>query len=124
MAVRALAHIPARATDQPVTLPAVVLAVTLVPSALDLLGRVQPGLIAMLDLPMLLAAGVATGLLLLMWLRFPRTNWLAAGTFAMCAAFALRLVDAEVAPLLSLLAIVALGVGGGFSSAEVSPVNA
>jgi hypothetical protein len=61
--------------------------------------------------------------LLLMWLRFPRTNWLAAAGIAATAGFALRLVGADVAPLLSLLSIVAIGLGGGFASAEVTPAD-
>ena len=124
MAVRALPHIPVRAVDRAVALPPVVLALALVPSALDLLGRVQPGLIGALALPTLAAAGAATALLLMMWLRYPRTNWLAAAAFAACAAFALRLAGIEVAPALSLLTIVALGVGGGFGNPEVSQASA
>lgn len=124
MAVRALPHIHARTADRAASLPPVVLAVALAPPALDLFGRVQPGLLGALELPMLVAAGLATLLLLLTWLRFPRTSWLAAATFAACAAFALRLAGADVASGLSLLAIVALGVGGGFGSAEVSLAGA
>jgi hypothetical protein len=124
MAVRALPHIPVRTADRAAALPPVVLAVALVPSALDLLGRVQPGLIGALALPVLAAAGVATALLLLTWLRFPRTNWLGAAALAAGVAFALRLTGAEAAPALSLLTIVALGVGGGFANPEVSRASA
>jgi hypothetical protein len=58
-----------------------------------------------------------------MWLRFPRTNWLAAAFLAALAGFALRLAGADVAPLLSLLSIVAVGLGGGFASSEVIPTG-
>src|SRR5215470_10644032 len=124
MAVRVLPHTPARHADHAATLPAVVLALALVPAALDLLRLVQPGLGPYLALPLVAASGVASAVLLLAWLRFPRTSWLAAAAFAACASLALRLMGADVAPLLSLLGIVAVGVGGGFARAEVSPAAA
>jgi hypothetical protein len=120
MAVRALPHSPVRAADHAVALPGIVLGMALVPSALDLLGRVQTELITSLEVPALIAAGVATVLLLEMWLRFPRTSWLAAAALSAFGGFVLRMLSAgaDVAQLLSLLAIVALGVGGAFSRAE------
>ena len=124
MAVRVLTHSPVRTADQAVTVPGVVLAVALVPSALDLLTLVQPGLVAYLSVASLVASGSTLGLLLLMWLRYPGMSWLAAGAFAACAALALRLAGADVAPVLSLLAIVALGMGGAFSRPEISAAGA
>src|ERR1051326_7376223 len=44
MAVRVLPHSPARPADQAAHVPALVLAASLVPAALDLLNLVQPGL--------------------------------------------------------------------------------
>ena len=120
MAVRVLPRASARPTDHPTSLPGLVLAVALVPSALDLLKLVQPGLGPWLAAPIIVASGAAMIVLLMMWLRFPRTNWLAAACFAAAAAFALRLIGADVAALLSLLSIVAIGLGGGFASSEVT----
>jgi hypothetical protein len=116
MAVRVLPHSPARPADQATSLPGLVLAVALVPSALDLLKLVQPGLGPWLAAPIIVASGAAAIVLLMMWLRFPRTNWLAAAGLAAAAGFALRLIGADVAALLSLLSIVAIGLGGGFAS--------
>jgi hypothetical protein len=123
MAVRVLQHAPARHASQATSLPVVVLALALVPAALDLLKLVQPALGPYLALPDVVAGGVAASVLLLMWLRFPRTNWLAAAGVAAVASVALRLSGADVAPLLSLLAIVAVGVGGGYADPEVSPAG-
>jgi hypothetical protein len=94
----------------------VVLALALVPAALDLLKIVQPALVQALTDPTAVASGVAAGVLLVMWLRFPRTAWLAAAGFAALASLALRLVDTDLAPALCLLSILALGVGGAFRS--------
>jgi hypothetical protein len=124
MAVRVLPHVSVRDADHVASLPGVVLALALAPSAIDLLKLVQPGLQPFLFMPALVAAGVAAFLLLAMWVRFPRTNWLAAASLTAVAALMLRFAGAEVAPLLSLLAIVAVGVGGGFSSPEVNPASA
>jgi hypothetical protein len=68
----------------------------------------------------LLASLVASAILVLSWVRFPRTSWLLAAALATCASVAMRLVGADVAPLLSLLAIVALGIGGAFASSSRS----
>jgi hypothetical protein len=124
MAVRALPHTPAQHAAQATSLPVFVLALALVPAALDLLKLVQPALGSYLAVPDLIAGGAAASVLLLMWLRFPRTNWLAAASIAALAGLALRLSGAEVAPLLSLLAIVAVGVGGGYANPEVSSASA
>ncbi len=124
MAVHVLAHSGSRAAPHAGALPAAVLALALVPAALDLLKLVQPGLSPELSLPAVLASGAAGAVLVLMWLRFPRTAWLAAATFAACASLALRLVGADVAPALSLLSIVAMGIGGGFLTTERSPLEA
>jgi hypothetical protein len=93
-----------------------VLLVTLLAPALDLLHSVQPS--PLLGGPTLVAS-IATGaILLLAWARFPRTSWLAAATLAGVAGVGLRLVEADVAPALSLLAVLALGAGGAFASSS------
>ena len=124
MAVRVLPLAPTRPADQAATLPWVVLVVALAPSLLDLLRLVQPGLTPFLAIPDAFACGGAAAVLLLMWLRFPRTAWLLAATVVAAIGLALRLIGADVAPLLSLLAIVAVGVGGGFANPEVNPATA
>ena len=80
----------------------------------DLLGWVQPRID--LDPLALAAAVIGLGTVLLAWLRHPRTTWLLAGALAASASVALRAVGAESAPALSLLVVVALGVGGVFAS--------
>jgi hypothetical protein len=125
MAVRIVAHTQARPAHQPVVgLPPVALAIALIPSALDLLQIVQPALIAALAGPAAWASGLAAAVLAGVWLRYPRATWLLAASFAACASLALRLVAAELGPLLSLLSIIALGVGGAFATSEISPVDA
>ena len=57
--------------------------------------------------------------LVVMWARYPRTGWLAAAFLASMASLVMRIVGADVAPLVSLLAVVALGIGGAF----VTPVH-
>ena len=123
MAVRVLPHVSVRDADHVASLPGVVLAVALAPSAIDLVKLVQPSLQPYLFMPALVATGFAAFLLLAMWMRFPRTNWLAAASLAAVAALLLRFAGADVAPLLSLLAIVAVGVGGAFASPDVSPAS-
>ena len=101
----------------------------LVPPALDLLRAVLPGV--PLRTVGVIAAALAALLLLTMWARSPRTAWLAAAALAAGASLALRLVGAEMAAGLSLLAVLALGVGGAFWSPsseleslfEVSPAS-
>jgi len=96
-----------------------ILVMTLVAPALDLLALVQPGVVGPnLGLP---AAGVAAAALLGIWARYPRTSWLLAASLAGLASLALRFVGADIAPALSLLALVALGIGGAFGSAEPEP---
>lgn len=124
MAVHVLAHSSSRAASRAALLPGPVLVLALVPAALDLLRLVQPGLTPWLSLPAAVASGVAAAVLVVMWLRFPRAAWLAAAAFAACASLALRLMGAEVAPALSLLSIFAVGIGGGFVTTELSPVDA
>jgi hypothetical protein len=68
----------------------------------------------------LIASGAAAAGLLLVWARFPRTSWLFAASLAAVAGVAMRLVGADVAPALSLLSVVALGIGGAFASADLS----
>jgi hypothetical protein len=94
--------------------PAVVLGLTLVVPALDLLAMVQPGL--RMPLVALVAATVVCAALLVTWARFPRTSWLAAASLAGIATLVARAFGADVAPLLSLLAVVALGLGGAFAT--------
>ena len=117
MAVRTLARSRAQAR-QAAALHPVVLAASLVGPTLDLLGLVEPGL--GLAAFALTAGAVTSAALLLTWVRFPRTSWLFAACLAALASFAMRAVGAEVAPVLSLLAVIALGIGGAFSAAEVS----
>ena len=121
----------ARTTRAPLTAvglaPGVLVAPLLAP-ALDLLRMLQPS--TLLATPALIAAIAAGVVLVVMWARYPRTSWLAAATLAALASVALRLIDAELAPALSLAAVVALGVGGAFASRageldswlELSPV--
>src|ERR1051326_2113633 len=122
MAVRALPRPHVRSTTTAGPLPALVLILALAPLALDLLVLVQPNL-----LPVQLgrmAALPAAAVLSAMWLRFPRTNWLVAASVAAMASLALRLVGADVAPLQSLLSVVALGLGGAFATPELSAIEA
>ena len=59
----------------------------------------------------------AAAVLMVAWAHFPRSSWLAAASMAAIASLALRFVGADVAPGLSLLAVIALGSGGAFASA-------
>ena len=118
MAVHALPRSRARAPLQTATVPPLVLGLALIAPAVDLLSLIQPGLgLARLAL---FASALAALPLVLLWARFPRTSWLFAACLAAVASLVLRAVGAEVAPLLSLLAILALGIGGAFSTVEVS----
>src|SRR5919206_689981 len=102
MAVSALPRTRTRLGVQPPSLSPFVLALTLGAPALDLLSMVLPGVLG----PWLgiLATSAATAALLMVWVRFPRTSWLAAAVLAGAASLAMRLVGADIAPLLSLLA--------------------
>jgi len=113
LAVRVLSRTRAHAPLSTATIPALVLALTLVAPAFDLLRMVQPSL--PLASAAVIASGAASAALLVMWLRFPRTSWLAAASLAAVASLAMRLMGADVAELLSLLAVVALGIGGAFA---------
>jgi hypothetical protein len=125
MAVRALATGTVDAAYQPAGgIPPMGLAVVLVPAALDLLAAVMPALAQTLLMPSAVAGGAAAAVMLLAWLRFPRASWLAAATFAAAISAVLRLNGDQVAWLVSLLSIVALGIGGGFASGDLSPVEA
>ena len=119
MAVSAFTRARTAAGLPPSTLAPGVLAVPLVAPALDLLGMVQPGL--SLATAGAVASGLASAVLLLSWVRFPRTSWLAAASLAALASFALRLAGADVATVLSLLAVVALGIGGAFAPPVDAP---
>jgi hypothetical protein len=90
----------------------------LIAPALDLLAIVQPGVLV--PGVGVVATAVAAAVLALSWARYPRTSWLAAASLAACAGLTLRMVGADIAPVLSLLAIVALGIGGAFASPERS----
>ena len=114
MAVSALSGARARAKMAAPSLPPVVLVLTLIAPALDLLAMVQPA--ASVPSLGLVATGLASVLLLVSWGRYPRTSWLAAACLAAVASVGMRAVGADVAPLLSLLAVVALGIGGAFAS--------
>jgi hypothetical protein len=117
MAVRALPQPRVRAPIQSVSVPPLVLALTLTTPATDLFAWLQPS--PMLPTLGALASGFIAAALVLIWLRFPRTAWLFAACVAAIASIVMRLVGAEVAPMLSLLSVVALGVGGAFATAEV-----
>jgi hypothetical protein len=114
MAVRALARTSARAPFKTAAVQPVVLLLALIAPALDLLAVVQPGVAA----PSLssLAAGVACAAVLLTWARYWRTSWLAAAGLAGLASLAMRFAGADIAPALSLLTVLALGIGGAFAS--------
>ena len=114
MAVTALPRTRTRAPFQAATLAPGVLVLTLIAPALDLLAIVQPGVLV--PGVGVVATALAAAALAVTWVRYPRTSWLAAASLAGCAGLALRLVGADVAPVLSLLAIVALGIGGAFAS--------
>ncbi|MDQ6672958.1 MAG: hypothetical protein M3069_19835 [Chloroflexota bacterium] len=119
MAVSALPRSRARTPLKAATLPRVVLALALVPPALDLLAAVQRSVVV--PNAGLLAASVAAAALLVAWAHFPRTSWLAAASLAAVASLALRIVGADLAAGLSLLTVVALGIGGAFASAVAEP---
>src|SRR6266851_9162865 len=114
MAVSALPRTRARAPRVATSLPPVVLALVLTAPALDLLAIVQPA--AAVPSLGLLATGLASVLVVVSWARYPRTSWLAAASLAGIASLGMRAVGADVAPLQSLLMVVALGIGGAFSS--------
>lgn len=114
MAVSTLARSHARAPIVATTLSPIVLVLTLIAPALDLLAVVQPA--AAVPSLGLLATCLVSAVLVLSWVRYPRTSWLAAACLAAIASVATRAVGAEVAPLFSLLAVVALGIGGAFAS--------
>jgi hypothetical protein len=114
MAVTVLDRARARSPLVATTLAPGLLLAALVGPALDLMALVQP----VTDVPALrlVAAVGAAFLLVLLWARYPRTTWLAAAALAAVANVALRLVGADMAPVLSLLSVLALGVGGAFAS--------
>ena len=103
-----------RASVEATSLPPLVLVAALTPLGLDLLARLETTIT--LETAALVCAGIAVVGLALTWLRYPRTAWLAAAVLAVVASLALRIVGAQVAPVLSLLAVLAIGIGGGFSS--------
>ena len=115
MAVTALPRALAGARPSGAVHPLVLLACLVAPG-LDLLGLVQSN--AALPLLSLAACAGAALLLVVVWLRHLREAWLSAAALAMLASGAVRMATdtAPQAPLLSLLAVVALGVGGAFSS--------
>ena len=117
MAVRTLTRPRAHAIQGRASVPPVALAIILVAPAIDLFAMLQPS--PLLTIAGLLAASAATLTLVLMWVRFPRTSWLFAAALAALASLAMRLVGADIASALSLLTIVALGVGGAFTSSDV-----
>ena len=115
MAVRALPRPRTRDQQVAAPLPPTVLALTLVAPALDVLDLVQP--FVLVERAGILGAALATAVLVVYWVRIPRATWIAAACVAASAGLVLRLFSAaEVAPLMSLLSIVALGIGGAFAS--------
>jgi len=119
MAVHVLPHASARPVERVAVVPPFALAVAILPAVLDLLRVVQPGLNSVLSVPSAGATALAAAFLMLAWARFPRTVWLLAAGFAALAGAAMRLAGADVAPVLTVLSIVALGLGGAF----VAPVS-
>src|SRR5579859_4615282 len=125
MAVQVLPRSRARVAQRGMTVPPGVLALVLVAPALDVLRTATPGIgvvgssNAVTDVA-LLGNALAAAALTIVWLRCVRASWLFAAALAALAAVALRLVGADVAPILSVLAILALGVGGGFSTSQLS----
>src|SRR2546429_7278641 len=113
MAVSALPRARTRTRPQPTTLAPGVLALTLIAPALDVLHMVQPGLA--LASAGVVASGVASAVLLIAWVRVPRTSWLAAASLAALASFALRLVGMDVAAAVSPPAVGGGGNGGAFA---------
>ncbi len=115
MAVTALRRTHAgRARVSSASIAPGLLLAALVAPALDLLEFVQPR--AALGEIGLVAAAVAAIVLLLSWARCPRASWLAAATLAALASLAMRAVGADVGSALSLLAVLAVGLGGAFAS--------
>src|SRR5438552_1201568 len=111
MAVTVLPRTRARTTPlAPATLPPLVLLLILIGPALDLMGYLQAG--RSLAAAALLASALAAAALFVMWLRYLRVSWLFAATLAAIASAAMRLVGADVAPALSLLALFGVGLGG------------
>src|SRR3979411_2955484 len=101
MAVSALSTARARPHLVAPSLGPLVLGLVLIAPALDLLASVQPAA-SVPRLPLLANALGATPLTL-SWARSPRTSWLAAAGLASVASLVMRIVGADVAPLLSLL---------------------
>jgi hypothetical protein len=118
MAVRALTQPLAHAPLEAASVPPAALALTLAAPALDLFFTVQP--FPGLAFATSVTSAAATAALLVIWLRFPRASWLFAASLAAIASLVMRLIGADVAPVLSLLTVVALGVGGAFASTELS----
>jgi hypothetical protein len=123
MAVRALATGSVDAADPSAGVPPVALAVVLVPAALDLLTAVMPALAQLVVMPSAVASGAAAAVMFVLWLRNPRASWLAAAACAAGISAVLRVNGAELAAPVSLLSILALGIGGGFASGDLSPVE-
>jgi hypothetical protein len=116
MAVHVLPRASARPAERVAVVPPLVLALAVLPAVLDLLRIVQPGLSLALALPGVGSTAMAGAVLLVAWLRFPRTTWLLAASLAAVVGMALRLAGADVAPVLTLLSLVALGLGGAFAA--------
>ena len=114
MAVRALPRTHARAPHLTAQLSPAVLALALIAPALDLLAFVEP--MTLVSVVAVVGTAGTGAVLLMIWARYPRTSWLAAASLASFASLSMRLVSADVAPALSLLALVALGLGGAFAS--------
>src|SRR4051794_22825726 len=107
MAVTALSRSHARAHRLSASLPASALVATLIAPALDLLRVLQSK--APLELPAMVAAALASLVLVAFWARYPRTGWLAAAALAGLASLAMRVAGSDAGAALSLLAVIALG---------------
>ncbi|HEV7664521.1 MAG TPA: hypothetical protein VGQ62_13355 [Chloroflexota bacterium] len=119
MAVSALPRTRAHTPSHTAVVAPAVLFLTLAAPTIDLLSMVLPG--ALVPLLGVVAISAASAALLLTWVRFPRASWVAAAALAGTASLALRLIGADGAPVLSLLSVIALGIGGAFASPSQEP---
>jgi hypothetical protein len=118
MAVKALPHTLVELSQVGSLGPAVLLLILVAP-ALDLLASALPTVPFAAEAT-LVTTGAASIILLLTWIRAPRATWIAAAGLASLASLGLRLGQANGAPALALLAILALGLGGAFATSDAT----